>query len=70
MISWLFNECLAEILEAIQAFYDVCHAGRVAQSNVIVRAEGDAGHGGDFFLLQQSSAELSGLEAGLGNVRE
>lgn len=48
----LFREHFGEFLEAIQAFFDVGHAGRVADAYVFVRAEGNAGHGRDFFPLQ------------------
>ena len=66
----LFHQRPAEFVNAVQPLLDVRQAGGVAQADVIVRAERDAGHGGDLFLLQQFRAEVGGLEAGPGNVRE
>ena len=66
----LLHQRAAEFLDSLQAFFDVRHAGRIAQTDVIVRAESDAGNGGDFFGFEQLRAEVGGFEAGLGNVRE
>ena len=48
---------LGKPVQTVQAFFDIGHAGGVAQADVIVRAEGDAGYGGHLFLLQQFRAE-------------
>ena len=66
----LLHQPLAEPFDALQALLDVGHAGGVAEADVIVGAEGDAGDGGDFLGFEQPGAEVGGLEAGLGNVRE
>jgi hypothetical protein len=39
----------AEFIYPVQALFDVRQAGGVAQADVIVRTEGDAGHGSHFF---------------------
>src|SRR5882757_7208963 len=70
MITPLFNERLAELFDPVQTFFDVRHAGRVAQADVIVRPERDTRNSGDFFLLQQFGTELGGFQAGFGDVRE
>ena len=63
-------QVLAEFLNSFQAFFDVRHAGGVADAEVVVSAERDAGHGGDLLRFEQLRAEFGGLKAGLGNVRE
>ena len=55
---------------AIQAFFYVRHGGGVADAQIIVRAEGDAGYRGDFLGFEQAGAELRRLEAELRDVRE
>jgi hypothetical protein len=42
----LFHQRPAEFVNPVQTLLDVRHAGRVAQADVIVRAESDARHGG------------------------
>ena len=65
-----FDQRLAELLDPLQALLDIGHAGGVADADVIVRAESDAGNGGHFLRFEQPGAELGGLEAGLRDVRE
>ena len=66
----LFRQRSAELFDAIESFFDIRHARCIADPDVIVRAERDAGHGGDFLLLEQFLAEFGRLQAGLGDVRE
>src|SRR5207244_10221871 len=68
--SALPHEAPTKPLDSIEAFLDVGHAGGVAEADVIVGAEGDAGHGSDLFLLQQFGAEVPGLQTGVGDVGE
>src|SRR3954470_9897219 len=59
-----------EILNPLQPLFNIGHAGCVADADVIIRPEGNAGDCGDFFLLQQLRAELSRFKAQFRNVRE
>lgn len=59
-----------EFLDSVEAFFDVGHAGGVADADVIVGAEGDAWDGGDFLLFEEAGAEIGGFEAGLRDIRE
>ena len=69
-LAWSLHQRLAEPLDALQALLDVGHAGGVAEADVIVGAEGNAGDGGDLLGFEQPGAEVGGLQAGLGDVRE
>jgi hypothetical protein len=64
------HQRLAEALDALQALLDVGHAGGVAETDVIIGAEGDAGDGCDFLGFEQPRTEVGGLQPGLRDVRE
>jgi hypothetical protein len=66
----LLQQPLRKLLDAIQSLLDIRQARGVAEADVVVRAERDAGDGGDFFLLQQLRAKFGGFQAGAGDVRE
>ena len=68
VFCWL--KAFAEFLQPGHAGSDVFHAGGVADAEVVVRTERDAGDGGHLGLLKQSLAKLGRLEACLGDVRE
>src|SRR5579871_2881600 len=65
-----FSQTLRELLQPIEALFDVWHTGRVTDSQIVVRTECDARHGRDFFLLEQFRAEIRGFQAELRDVRE
>ena len=48
----LFGQAARELVEAVQAFLDVGHAGGVAQADVLIRAKGNAPHGRHLLLFQ------------------
>ena len=60
----------AEFINPLQAFFDVRHARRVAQTDVVIRTERNAWNRGDLFRFEQPSTEVGGLQAGPGNVWE
>ena len=66
----LLRQRLAEALQSVQSLLDVREAGGVADAQIVVRAEGDSGHGGDFFLLEQPRAEVGALQSEFRDVRE
>src|SRR5208282_1201718 len=61
---------LAKPLNPLQPLLDVRHAGGVADADVIVSAERDAGDSGDFFSFEQFGAEVAGFETSARDVRE
>ena len=52
------------------ALLDVRHAGGVADAQVVVRAERDAGHGDHFLGFEELRAKLRGLQARAADVWE
>jgi hypothetical protein len=65
----LLRKALAELLNPFQTFFEVRHAGGIAETDVIVRAKRDAGHGGNFLRFEQpvmaASAPFWANEVGL-----
>src|SRR5208282_2494648 len=59
-----------ELLDAVETFFNVGHAGGVADADAVVGSESHAGHGGDLLAFEQLGAKLHGLDAGPGNVWE
>src|SRR5690606_22267731 len=59
-----------ETLHPLEALLDVLEAGGVADANVVVRAEREAGHRGHLLRLEQAAAELDTLQARPADVRE
>src|SRR6185437_15347419 len=66
----LLRQAFAELLETVEALFDVRHARRVADADVFVRAERDAGNHRHLFLFEQLRAKLSRAQAELRDVRE
>src|SRR5579859_3884429 len=66
----LLNQRPAETLYPLQTLLQVRHAGGVTEAEVVVRAERNAGHGGNLLRFEQLRAEVGALEAGLRDIRE
>ena len=66
----LLRQRLAETLQSVQSLLDICEARGVADAQIVVRAKSDAGHGGDFLLLEQPRTEVGALQSEFRDVRE
>src|SRR5438477_5750113 len=60
--SRLLRQVFAKPLDALQPLLDARHARGIAEANIIISPEGNAGNGGDLFRFQQFCAKIGGLQ--------
>src|ERR1044071_8475466 len=68
--GWVLFYASNELVDPVETLLDIRHAGRLADSKVIIRSERNSRHSRYLFRFQQFRAKLRRLQASLGNVRE